>query len=176
MRKFLDIITGSAEKFDQPRAKQSLLSRYVGLVQEGYSSSTVGGLKLDEFVRGYIEAMLAYQNTHGVQTEEGAHDMGTYEPLKKNFTADDLSHDAMDQIDAECRTFIHKVGPMITPDSYAGPELTSLEAQAGHDFFVARSGAGAFQNWDCAGMMVDVAAALGPVDAYVGPDAKIHLM
>lgn len=165
MRKFLDIITGSAEKFEEPRAKQNLLSRYVGLVAEGYSSSTVGALKLDEFVRGYIEALLA---------SNIGHDTG--EALKKHYTADDLSHDANDQIDAECRTFLHKVGPMLTPDSYAGPELTSLEAQAGHDFFMARSGSGTFQNWDCAGMMSDVASALGPVDPYVGPDGKIHLM
>lgn len=161
MRKFLDILNGSTETAAEPKAAQNILSRYVGLIAEGYSAPTVSGLKVEEFVRGYVEAMLASAVAEG-------------QPLKKMFTADDIDHAAMDHIEADCRSFLHKAGAFISPDHYNGAELSSLEAKAGHDFYMARNGGGMFEDW-ASSPLANMAMSMGHVSPYVC-DGKICLM
>ena len=161
MRKYLDILNCSVEA-QQPKAKTNMLSRYVGLIAEGYGATTINGLKVEEFVRGYIEAMLAT-----AVGQEG-------EVLKKGYTADDIDHPAMDQIEADCRSFLHKAGVFISPDHYNGAELSSLEAKAGHDFYMARNGKGAFEDWEASPMAAN-AASMGHVSPYTC-NGKICLM
>ena len=177
MRKFLDIISGSVEKYDEPKAKTNLLQRYVGIVEEGYVNQTIHGLKVDEFVRGYIEAML-YTSSDESDESGGEH-------LNKNYTSDDIAHDSMDRIYADCRSFLHTAGPFLNVDKYKGPGLTTLEATAGHDFWLTRVGHGS-GFWDgdwegedhgaMDGPLTQAAEAFGNIDPYVGDDGRIHLM
>jgi hypothetical protein len=178
MRKYLDIISGSVETTDAPAAaKSNLLQRYVGLIEEGYVNPTISGLKVDEFVRGYIEAML--WSTSDESNEAGG------ECLNKKFTADDIDHASMDRIYADCRSFLHTAGPFLNVDKYKGPGLTTLEAMAGHDFWLTRVGHGSgFWDGDWEGEddgrfdgpLTKAAKAFGNIDPYVGDDCKIHLM
>jgi hypothetical protein len=175
MRKYLDIISGSVES-DGPKVaatSANLLQRYVGLIEEGYVNQTISGLKVDEFVRGYIEAML-WASTD---------DQG--QPLNKNYSADSIDHESMDRVYADCRSFLHKAGPFLNVDKYKGPGMTTLEATAGHDFWLTRVGHGS-GFWDgdwegedhggIDGPLTAAAKAFGNVDPYVGDDSKIHLM
>lgn len=177
MRKFLDIISGQLQTYEAATPKANILQRYVGLVEEGYSMGAISGLKVDEFVRGYIEALLWSTNDESDPTGG--------KPLNQSFTADDLSHEAMDRIESDCRSFLHKVGPYLTVDRYKGAGLTSLEAQAGHDFWLTRAGHGSgFWDGDWEGEedgrfdgpLTKAAKEMGNIDPYVGDDKKIHLM
>jgi hypothetical protein len=162
MRKFLDIINGQLQTFDATTPKTNVLSRYVDLISEGYSAATVSGLKVEEFIRGYIEAMLA--------TAVDAQG----ELLKKHYTADDIDHVAMDRIEADCRAFLHRDGVFVSPEHFHGAEISSLEAQAGHDLYMARNGHGQFEQWESTPMLA-TAMSMGHVEPYVC-DGKICLM
>lgn len=177
MRKFLDIVTNTVETTSvEPtavteQARPNMLERYVGLIEEGYTDATIGGLKVEEFVRGYIEAML-FSST----------DYTDDEPLNKNFTAEDIAHESMDRIHSDCRSFLHAAASFITPERFKGAKLSSLEAQAGHDFWLTRCGHGAgywdgdWEGEDRDGVLTKKSEAFGCVDPYVGDDGKIHLM
>ena len=170
MRKYLDIISNPMQA-EAATQTSGLLQRYVGLIEEGYVHQTIGGVKVDEFVRGYIECMLWSSKD----------DMD--EPLNKSHTADDIDSQTMDRIYADCRSFIHSVGPFITIDNFKGANLSSVDSRAGHDFWLTRVGHGAgFWDGDWAsegsgidGPLTKAANAFGNVDPYVGDDGKVHL-
>jgi hypothetical protein len=132
-----------------------------------------GQLKVDAFVRGYIQAVLWTSSDDQDQ------------PLNSNYTADDIDHVSMDRIDADCRSFLRSAGPFLKPNSYRGKGLSSLEAIAGHDFWLTRCGHGA-GFWDgdwegeddgrVDGPLTAAATAFGNIDPYVGDDGKIYLM
>jgi hypothetical protein len=180
MRKYLDIISGVTEDkvVAESASRTNRLQGYLDdVLNEGYTSATVKGLNVEEFVRGYMEAILFTSNDEA--TPEGG------EPLNKNFTPDDFSHEAMDRIHADCRTFLHSAGPWLTVDRHRGALLSSLEAHAGHDFWLTRCGHGAgFWDGDWEGEddgrfdgpLTKRAKAFGNLDVVVGDDGKLHLV
>lgn len=173
MRNFLDIINGQLSSYEEPASKQNMLQRYVGLIEEGYTDATVGGLKVDEFIRGYVECML--------WSSTGDND----EPLNEKYTSDDIDPVTMGRIEADCRSFLHAAAPFITIDNFKGANLSSLESRAGHDFWLTRVGHGS-GFWDgdwksdanqgLEGPLTKIAKGYRHLDAMVGDDGKIYLM
>lgn len=152
-----------------------MLRKYIDIINESFNKSTIHNLNVEDFVRGYIEAMLF--TTHDDSNDAGG------EPMKQNYTIDDIDPVAMDRIENDCRSFLHSAGPWITPERYKGAMVGSLEAHAGHDFWLTRAGHGAgFWDGDWEGEsegfdgpLTKRAKAFGNVDPYVGDDGKIHL-
>lgn len=147
------------------------MRKFIDIVTEGYSNSTVHDLNVEEFIHGYVEALLA-------TSDEGD------SPMSKHFSVDDLSPDAVDRIQADCRSFLHMAGPYLTPEKYVGASVGSLEAHAGHDFWLTRCGHGAGfwdgdwegeDNHQFEGPIMRIAKGFPNIDAMLGDDGKIHL-
>jgi hypothetical protein len=178
MRKFLDIVSGAvaeAVEVVKAPARKSRLANYLDEVKalsEGATTAVISNIAVREFIDGYITALLWSSNN-----DEG-------ESLDKTYTEADLSEEAKDRIDADCRSFLHRAGPFLTADRYKGSKLGSLEERAGHDLWFTRVGHGAGfwdgdwegENEPGGGPLTKAAKALGHVDAYIGDDHKIHLM
>lgn len=178
MRKYLDIIQGADEVSVEPISSSETTGRlhqYLETIQEGFSAKGINGVDVEEFVHGYVEAILFAEN-------DESNDTGG-DPLNQNYHADDFSEEAQARIDADCRHFLHKAAPWITMDNYKGAMTGSLAAHAGHDFWLTRVGHGAgFWDGDWKsdehsigdGPLTARAKECGHVDVYVGDDGKLH--
>lgn len=134
----------------------------------------INGVNVDEFIGGYVAAML-WSSTD----EEGGSLDGLYD-------GDDLAPEAVDRCQADCRSFLYRIGYLIKEEHFSGrrPDGGTLSAYAGHDFWLTRCGHGS-GFWDgdwtgeelpCAGEMLDrIAKGFGEIDPYVGDDGKVHL-
>ncbi len=150
------------------------MRKFIDIVNESYNSNVVHGLNVEEFIHGYVEALLA------TSTDDSTEDT----PLTKNYTVHDLSPDAIDRIQADCRSFLHMAAPYITAEKHTGAMMGSLEAHAGHDFWLTRCGHGAgFWDGDWEGEsdprfdgpIMKVAKSFPNIDPYIGDDGHIHL-
>jgi hypothetical protein len=152
------------------------MRKFINIVNESYNNNVVHNLNVEEFMRGYVEALLA--TTHDNADESGGN------PLSHSFSVDDLSPEAVDRIQADCRSFLHMAGPYLTAEKHKGAMVGSLEAHAGHDFWLTRAGHGA-GFWDgdwegeddhrFAGPIMRVAKGFPHIDAILGDDGQIHL-
>lgn len=152
------------------------MRKYIDIINESHSMATIHDLNVEEFVRGYVEAMLFSSSDES--NEAGG------DPLNKNYTIDDVDPTAMDRIISDCRSFLHSAGPWLTHDRYKGAMVGSLEAHAGHDFWLTRVGHGSgFWDGDWEGEahghfdgpLTKRAKDMGHLDPYIGDDGKIHL-
>ena len=177
MRKYLDIITG-ADTDETPAVVEttSRLRQYLTTLEEGYSSKAINGVDVNEFIGGYIEAILF------AETDNSRDDGG--DPLSNSHDHESFSHEAMERIEADCRAFLHKAAPWITEENYKGAlRGGSVAAHAGHDFWLTRVGHGAgFWDGDWAsdensnGPLTQRAKEAGRVDVLVGDDGKLHFV
>lgn len=97
----------------------------------------IRGVEVAGFVRGYIDAML------WSETDESTPAGG--EPLDENYDADDLTDEARERIEVECRAFLYRVGYLINEDGYLKRRDISqgtIAEYAGHDFWLTRAGHG----------------------------------
>lgn len=179
MRKYLDIISGAEMDSATPAVVETKgrLHQYLATLEEGYSSKAINGVDVHEFIRGYIEAILF--------SESDESDESGGQPLNQKYTDEDFSHDAMERIEADCRAFLHKAAPWITAENYKGARTGSVEAHAGHDFWLTRVGHGAGfwdGNWKSDehsvgdGPLTQRAKEAGHVDVIVGDDGKLHFV
>lgn len=193
MRNLIDIINGAGTEqtveapavleesaVETPVARKPRLQSYleeVVALHEGLHASTISNIDVQEFIEGYIACIL-WSSTDESDASGGV-------PLENNYTAADFAPEAMDRIEADCRSFLHAAGPWLTADRYKGQKLGSLESHAGHDFWLTRVGHGS-GFWDgdwegessgsMDGPLTKAAKAFGNIDPYIGDDGKIHLM
>ena len=118
---------------------------------------------LPEFIKHYIMAMLWSSNDDND------------DPLDDNYDSDNLSKEAKDIIEKDCREFIGKVEKAGLIDA-----INDNTDQAGHDFWLTRNGHGA-GFWDRG--IGEVGEALSTecdswreFNVYVGDDGKIYAM
>lgn len=153
------------------------MRKFIDIIKESYSAGKIHGLDVEEFVEGFVEAML--HSSYDQSDDSGG------EPLNKNYDSSDIDHHTMDRIYADCRSFLHSAGPWLTEERFKGARLGSLEQRAGYDFWHTRTGSGV-GFWDgdwegedgshtSPGPLTGRARAYGNVDAYIGDDEKIHL-
>jgi hypothetical protein len=123
----------------------------------------------DDFTRAYIQAAL-------FSTNDNADESGG-QPLDANYDPEDIAPETMQQIEADCQKFQRENGEFIR-DCDRGSGEYSVEAQAGHDFWLTRNGHGAGfwdGDWPETGDALDKAAkAYGEFDLYVGDDGKLY--
>lgn len=133
---------------------------------------------LDEFEKGYIEALFFTDSAPGISAEEWQmsddHDEGSI-PGDVGFS--DLAPATLLQILKDCREFksrcVH-VQPLMGKDDY--PD----ERQAGHDFWYTRNHHGCgFWDGDWpephASDLTEAAQTFREVDSYLGDDGKVYL-
>lgn len=118
---------------------------------------------LNTFERSYVETMLWSSNDES--TDNGG------EPLDKNYSATDLSPEAVEKVKEDCASFIEKAGDL----------LDGLdEEKVAHDFWLTRNhhGAGFWDGdyeKDIGDKLTKLSHSFGDADAVVGDDGKIHL-
>ena len=128
--------------------------------------------QFESFRDAYIRTML--WSTNDESDESGG------PPLDENYSADDLTDEALDRIEAECKAFLYRVGCYIDaePDPRFGPDFDRW-GRAGHDFWLTRCGHGAGfwdGDWKVYGDMLTKASnSFGNIDPMVGDDGKIYL-
>lgn len=130
---------------------------------------------MDDFTRAYIVAALWSTN------DESRPDGG--DPLDDNYTAEDLSPEALAKVTADCERFQRENAALLEQaharyrprDGYTGPDLS------GHDFWLTRNGHGCGfwdrDELDAGGLgkaLSDAACAFGECWIYVGDDGKLH--
>jgi hypothetical protein len=123
-------------------AEYSLDTRGTVKAQLGALSIHIQVEKLDDFDRGYIEAMFFTEHDPGRDTEAwlaGCNDGTNEGSIPNDVGVEHLSPRALGEIIEDCRAFklacVH-VQPLMGTDDY--PE----EAQAGRDFWYTRNGHG----------------------------------
>lgn len=130
---------------------------------------------LDQFVRGYIDALLwsEWQET----------DEGKSIPLDKHYSATDVHPDSLKRIRLDCEQFLADAEPLITDESRLAridPEQGTLWDYAGHDFLLTRNRHGAGY-WDGdwrnpeADELTRLAEGFPDCTAYVGDDNMVHV-
>jgi hypothetical protein len=117
---------------------------------------------MNAFTRQYIETML-WAETDNADDSGGA-------PLDDNYTAKDISPEALKRIEADCAAFQEQAGGLIA----------GRESDAGHDFWLTRRGHGAGfwdGDWPEADgeTLTELSKRLGHVDVYVGDDNRLYL-
>lgn len=128
--------------------------------------------QFESFRNAYVRTML-WSSTDERPDHEG-------ESLDDNFSEDDLSDEACDQIDAECKAFLYRAACFIPidPEAKCGPDF-DVWGHAGHDFWLTRCrhGAGFWDgDWPTYGDMFDKMAKTFPeLDCYVGDDGLIYI-
>lgn len=134
----------------------------------------INGVDVAEFISGYIAAMLCGSNDWS--DESGG------QPLDANYSDDDLTDDARDRCETECKAFLYRIGYMIDDAQFTGNRHDggSLAAYAGHDFWLTRCGHGAGfwdGDWsDPAGdVLTNAAKAFGELFPYVTARGKIDI-
>jgi hypothetical protein len=127
-------------------------------------------MSLQTFTEAYIKAML------WSSTDESRPDGG--DPLDDNYGPDDLTPEALRQIQDECTEFYTMHSHLFTREncSYRG---CPVDEYAGHDFWLTRNHHGAgFQDGDWEKLVADVLThdshRAGERHVYVGDDGKLH--
>jgi len=118
---------------------------------------------LNTFEDSYVTTMLW-------STNDESNDAGG-EPLDRNYSATDLSPEAIEKVKKDCTSFKEKAGDL----------LDGLDDdQVAHDFWLTRNGHGA-GFWDgdyeddVGDKLTELSKTFGEIDPYVGDDGKIHL-
>ena len=142
---------------------------------------------LDEFTRGYIEALFFMDNAPGVSTEEWQ--APGFEPSEGNFPCDvgfaDIAAESLDRIRADCSVFQRKAFILL---HHACESHGYSMARAGHDFWLTRCGHGA-GFWDRKELafrlsgdkeevgerLSAVACWFGNVDSCLGDDGQVYV-
>ena len=134
---------------------------------------SIRGVTVAEFICGYVTAML------WSSTDESTPSGG--EPFNRNYSAQDLTPEARERIEIECRAFLYQAGCWITEEQFLGTRTEATLAEyAGHDFWLTRVGHGAGY-WDGdwakhAGKVLSVhSKAFGEIHPYVTDDKQIGL-
>jgi hypothetical protein len=109
-------------------------------------------------------------------------------PMDENYTLDDLTPDAWEQVESDCRDFLESVGEHITAENYIGRNTSgaSVLALAGHDFWLTRNGHGAgFWDGDWRselkdadwnpGPMTKASKDAGELDPWIDENGKVEL-
>lgn len=128
--------------------------------------------EFESFRDAYIATML--WSTSDESDESGGN------PLDYNYGADDLSDNARDCIDAECKAFLYRVACYIPADPTVrlSGDGSGVWAHAGHDFWLTRCGHGAGfwdGDWPVYGDLLTAASkSFGNIDPYIGDDGQIH--
>jgi len=125
---------------------------------------------LDLFTAAYVEAALWSSNDDS--------DV----PLDKNYDVDDIADETLQRMIDDCKKFQAEQFPNGIPGHWSVRHYTgeySLEAYAGHDFWLTRNGHGAGfwdGDWrkDIGRKLTDASKVFGQVDLYVGDDGKIY--
>jgi hypothetical protein len=140
--------------------------------------------QLDDFTKGYIEALFFTETEPGTTRDDmeddpvvWEHDVyeGRIKGIPGDFGIADLHLDALEAIKADCREFQIKCGGdlcQIRPEGYTA-------TMAGHDFWLTRNGHGA-GFWDrglgrYGDRLTAAAKAFGEVDVYLDDDGKVNL-
>jgi hypothetical protein len=124
----------------------------------------------DEFTRAYVQCALW----------ESTDDDG--EPLDRVYDWDDIEDGSLGRMVRDCVRFQADNAELIGSSSVRyGPDCTSRESRAGHDFWLTRNRAGA-GFWDGDWVPESSAAALtvaahgfGETALYVGDDGRLYL-
>lgn len=123
---------------------------------------------LDDFTLSYIECAL--WSTNDESTPNGG------EPLDDNYGLDDISPECLATIKADCAKFQEENAEDIATWPNCG--MSRAEQQAGHDFWLTRSGHGAGfwdGDWPIAGdRLTEASKKYGGFHIYVGDDGKIY--
>jgi len=134
----------------------------------------INGVDVAEFISGYITAML--WSSHDESNESGGR------PMDANYSEDDLTDDARERCEVECKAFLYRVGYMIDDEQFTGnrPDGGTLAAYAGHDFWLTRNGHGAgFWDGDWAEtadkILTGAAKAFGELNPYVTEGGQIDI-
>lgn len=121
-------------------------------------------MKLDAFTRQYIATALWSSNDES--DESGG------SPLDENYSADDLSPEALAEIVADCVEFRERCKTMLL-------ESANDDAQAGHDFWLTRNGHGVGfwdGDWPEHGeALTAISEEFGNCDLYIGDDGKLYV-
>jgi hypothetical protein len=100
------------------------------------NAEEINGVDVAEFVRGYLTTAL--WSSTDERDDSGGH------PLDDTFSIDDIGDDSRDKAEEDCRAFLERVGQLIVESNYIGKGVDStLEARAGHDFWLTRHHHGA---------------------------------
>lgn len=123
--------------------------------------------QMNSFIRSYIESML-WAETDRSDDQGG-------EPLDRNYGLEDIANKTMEQIIADCNSFLEKAENTVSHllDDYG---LT----QIAHDFWLTRRHHGAgFWDGDYkepdATQLTELAQSFKEVSPYIGDDGKIYL-
>lgn len=108
----------------------------------------------------------------------GVRELNSEPPADQNYGPDDFSEDAIKAIEKDCRDFLDKAGDLICQDNLE--KRGNPWHQAGHDFWLTRSGHGAGfwdGDWkdDAGKKLTEIAESFGHVWIYVGDDGKIYM-
>lgn len=133
-------------------------------------------MDVQEMASHYIAAML--WSTNDESTPEGG------EPMDRNYDESDLADEFRAQCEADCEAFAERAAEYLTESNLTrGLRGHSIEAMAGHDFWLTRVGHGA-GFWDgdwqsdaqsgLDGPLTTIAESFGTVNPYVGDDGKIY--
>lgn len=136
------------------------MRKYIDIINENESKH----IDLDDFIDGYIECLLwTILDDGGVSLN--------------NKTKDDIAPHAMETIIADCKSFIKKTASYINEGNYAS-DLNghSVEAMAGHDFWLTRNGHGAGfwdGDWRDHDVLCDVSEQFDIIAAFVNDNGEI---
>jgi len=133
--------------------------------------------RLSSFFPAYVEAALwsSTWDGHDYEGEPGQGPGGV--PLDEDFGPEDLSPECEAKMRGDCLRFLDACAQVIESASYFG--RGDKWEQAGHDFWLTRTGAGCgFQDGDWSepqdATLVKAAKRFHEPNLYVGDDGKIH--
>ena len=139
----------------------------INLIRENQLSEDA--YNVDEFTRAYIEAAL------WSSTDESDDSGG--EPLDNNYTIEEIADETRQEMIDDCSDFQSQANLGEIKDAPTGEH--SIEALAGHDFWLTRNGHGA-GFWDgdwpepYGDSLTELSKTFGEVDLYVGDDGLIY--
>lgn len=115
------------------------------------------------FLQAYVEALLW-------STPDYSDGRDGNEMLDRNYSSNDFSKEAVDQIKKDCAAFLEAAEDMIDGEY----------SQAGHDFWLTRNGHGAGfwdGDWDeeVGEKLTELSKKFGEQDPYVGDDGLIYI-
>ena len=127
--------------------------------------------RLDPFTEAFIEAAL--WSTNDESDEQGG------EPLDKNYSVSDIDEATLSAMIAQCADFQKRFGDLIDDDDSPDIRKHGNREQAGHDFWMTRSGAGVGfwedSDWPKHGTDLDAGAKeYGEMWLSVGDDGEIY--
>ena len=158
------------------------LQRADGVIYEHYSEP--GGpfmtKQMDAFTLAYLEAALA--TSHDESDEAGG------DSLDQKYGIEDFAPEALEILLEDCERFQHSPAWLAATEAEEDPRTDdrqahgyTLEASAGHDFWLTQNGHGAgFWDGDWAephaSALDELSTSFGEVSLYLGDDGKIYEM